>query len=456
MKQLLLLSLGLILFLSSCEKKSIEEPEPEPITELEISPDLAEKWSSMTLNTIKISPQNSPTYASRSLGYMGLTMYESVVNGSILYKSIAPELNGLGALPVKENIKDTDWELALNAGQSFMLKSLYPHAPTYIFMQIDSLYEGVISEKRAAGIPDSVILSSTAYGKSIAEAIWEWAKTDGGDMAYLRTFDFSYAYPRGPHMWFPPIAGQSSVVAPMHPTWGSNRTFVKANSELPVPQINEVSLDTSSVYYKDMKLVYDTFNTLTKEQKESALWWGDDPSASASPPGHSYYLANKLVHALKPNLFEATSVYAKVGMSVADAFINCFKCKYTYHSERPRNYIVRVIDSRFNQFWPEPPFPAFTSGHSTQAAAAATSLISVFGNDVKVEDDFHKGRPKDLIRNTEFVERSFDHIWDFAEECGYSRIYGGIHTPQDNKMGLEEGKKIGTIISNLSWRSPEL
>jgi hypothetical protein len=59
-----------------------------------------------------------------------------------------------------------------------------------------------------------------------------------------------------------------------------------------------------------------------------ALWWGNDPSASAGPPGHSYYLNAGLVEKNKTYLFEAASSFAKVGMSIADSFINVFKCKY--------------------------------------------------------------------------------------------------------------------------------
>ena len=38
------------------------------------------------------------------------------------------------------------------------------------------------------------------------------------------------------------------------------------------------------------------------------------------------------------------------------------------------------IDQRWESFWPDPPFPAFPSGHAIQAAAAATVLTDLYGD----------------------------------------------------------------------------
>ncbi|MFT6512474.1 MAG: hypothetical protein ACJAX1_001044, partial [Neolewinella sp.] len=41
--------------------------------------DVPSVWADMTLKLSKETPGNSPTYASRCLGYIGLTMYECMV-----------------------------------------------------------------------------------------------------------------------------------------------------------------------------------------------------------------------------------------------------------------------------------------------------------------------------------------------------------------------------------------
>jgi len=96
------------------------------------------------LDVIKNTSNNSPTYASRALGYIGLTMYKSVVNGSIIFKSITEDVNGLDKIKNPDSIQNIDWELALNSGQQEIIKSLYPHAMDETILEIDSLYKSII------------------------------------------------------------------------------------------------------------------------------------------------------------------------------------------------------------------------------------------------------------------------------------------------------------------------
>lgn len=432
-------------------KDTEKDPDPVPV-ELEISNIVADKWAEMTLRHLKVQQLKTPTYVSRSLGYIGLTMYESVVNGSIVYQSIAPQLNGLGALPKPEAGKTYDWETSLNASQAYMIKQMWQHAQMEDNQRIDSLEKAIFAERTLVVKDTAVVGRSKRYGLSVAKAIYEWSKTDGGHLGYLTNFDPKYIFPSGVMYWTPPINGQSSVLMPLHPHWGKNRTFTSSNSQLAVPEMIPFSTDKNSAFFKEFKEVYDIQLALTQEQKEIANWWGDDPSETYAPPGHSYSLALQILRVKKPNLFVAAQSFAKVGMSVADAFINCWKCKYTYHSVRPAPYIRRNINGAFVQFWPEPPFPAFASGHSTQASSAAEALISVYGDNVTFDDMTHVGRPKDVFRNVEYKKRSFTSISQTAIECGISRLYGGIHTAQDNVVGMAEGKKIGANINALSWK----
>ena len=62
------------------------------------------------------------------------------------------------------------------------------------------------------------------------------------------------------------------------------------------------------------------------------------------------------------------------------------------------------------------------------------------------------GRERDHVRNIEFNARSYNSIWDIAKETANSRFYGGIHTTQDNKVGLEQGEIIAKNIINLNWK----
>ena len=72
----LLLILSLLFLFQTC---SDDGPDPPPIDDTQKT--LPAHWADVTLKTIQFTFPNSPTYTSRSLGYIGLTMYESVVHG---------------------------------------------------------------------------------------------------------------------------------------------------------------------------------------------------------------------------------------------------------------------------------------------------------------------------------------------------------------------------------------
>ena len=427
---------------------SNDDPDPQPINETQKT--LPAHWADVTLRTIQFTFPNSPTYTSRSLGYIGLTMYESVVHGRATNKSMAGQLNGLGSLPEPDLSKEYNWSLSLNAGQASILKSLYPHAQPDIVKLIDSL-ESATYEASMFTTETEVAQRSIQFGRAVAQAIYDWAKTDGGHEGYLHHFDPDYIFPSGNGYWIPPSFGQSASRFPLHPYWGSNRTFISDNAALPLPEILPFSTDPSSGHYNLFNEVYLKRKSLTEEEMRIAAWWADDPTQTASPPGHSYNLATIAITSAEADIFTAAEAYAKVGTAVADAFICCWKVKYTYHSERPFPYIRAHIDPQYVQFWPEPPFPAFSSGHATQSAAAAVALTSVFGNAFPLVDNTYEKRLPDF-NNIEYRSRKYKNIQATATECAHSRFLGGIHTRQDNETGGRQGDAIGNNVANLIWK----
>ncbi len=443
----------LIFVVFTMVQSCIEPSEIDPIVSYEepnIGSEEALKWGEMTLKTMHKMPGNTPVYGSRTLGLMGLTMYESVVHGSKNRVSLAGQINDLYDLPMPKDTANINWVVVMNTAQAFVLKNSFIYAVESKLMAIDSL-EAAINKSYSIKISKVVMDNSLEYGKILARSIWNWSMTDGGHEAYYRNFDGNYAYPMRAGNWVPPAIGQLVSPFPLQPYWGKNRTFAKSNN-LPVPTFLTYSQAKDSPYYKQFENVYQKRLTLTQEEKEIAAFWADDPSETFSPPGHSYSIANIVVKQTNVNLFKAAETYAHVGMAVADAFINCWKTKYTYHSERPNIYIIKVIDPMYSQFWPEPPFPAFYSGHATQAAAAAAVLTKLFGPSFKYTDTSHEGRPADKDRKIEFKNISYTSFTQAAEEAGLSRIYGGIHIPQDNIIGLQEGAKCGNNINQFIWR----
>jgi hypothetical protein len=433
-----------VLVLNSFSCSSVKESEPIS------SQSVAVAWADMTLFITKNTPANSPTYASRALGYIGLTMYESIVPGFKSHRSMEGQLTGLMSLPKPEPGEPYDWPMSLNAAQAIILKKIYNQTSDENKHKIDSLenhFEAGLSRK----VSKEVSSRSKAYGQSVAEAIFGWSKTDGGHRGYLANFDKKFKKEQSIGCWEPPLYGQAISHFPLHPHWGENRNFLTSNHNLQLPLMIRHNPDKLSDYFKECHSVFEKNRSLTQEEKQAALWWGDDPGETFTPPGHSYYLATLVIKKAKPDLIKCAETYARVGLAVADAFINCWKWKYHFYSERPSSFITKNIDERWESFWPDPPFPAFPSGHATQAAAVAVVLRDLYSENFEFTDDAHVGRPKDELRNVEFKARSFKTFWSVAEETANSRFYGGIHTPQDNNVGLKEGAKIGTNVNLLDW-----
>ncbi len=407
-------------------------------------------WARTTTYITQYTPSNSPTFASRAFAYIGLTMYESVVHGDSTRRTLAGQLSGLDSLPLPEPDSDYDWRLALNAGQASILRNIYIQTSDANMARIDSL-ETAIYESVSSGVDDATASRSVAYGQAVATAIFEWSKSDGGHRGYLKNFDKNLVHPDFPGSWKPPLFAQSFSHHPLHPHWGNNRTFVPANREIPLPEYLPYDTVPGSAYYEQFRQVYEKERVLTREEKEAAIWWGDDPDVSFTPPGHSYYIATLALEQKRPSLFKSAEVMAKTGMAVADAFIKCWEWKYHFFTERPNTFIPKFIDPEWESFWPDPPFPSFPSGHAIQAAAAATVLEDSFGTSFDFTDRAHEGRPRDEIRDTDFKIRSFHSFWEAAQETADSRFYGGIHTPIDNRVGLEEGARIAGNVLKLNW-----
>lgn len=437
--------LSLILFfvlgIASCDSIPNEIPDHE----------VASQWADMTLYITKNTPANSPTFASRCIGYLGLAQYEAIVHGTSDHQSLAGQLTELESLPLPLSENSYNWLMVLNRSQSELLKSLYLQTSDENKLKIDSL-ENRIYKILKKSTDRKTANQSISYGTKLAMALFDWSKTDGGHRGYLKNFDQNFSREPFPGSWKPPLFAQSFSHKPLHPFWGENRTFALENISLELPMYIAYDPSEASDYYNQFLAVYQKEQNLTQAEKEAAIWWSDDPDVTFSPGGHLYYITNSLIRQNKPNILTATKTFATVGMSVADAFIKCWKWKYHFFSERPNTFIPQFIDEKWESFWPDPPFPSFPSGHAIQASAAATALLDTFDDQIKFIDSAHVGRERDHVRNVEFKARSFSSIWAIAQETADSRFYGGIHTPQDNEVGLEQGAIIAKNIINLNWK----
>ncbi len=456
-KHVLLLAIACFaLFLNSCKVKETDVtpqlPKEDTSPANKFSADVISTWAEMQLKLTKTTAGYTPPVAARAYALGGLTMYESVVSGLTNNQSLAGQLATLSTLPKTEMGKDYNWALSANAAEANMMRALYaevsrPQAVTNKRI-IDSV-EVVLRNANKGGVAQDIIDRSEKYGQSIADAIFEWSKTDGGHEGYKRNFLATYIVPVFPGSW---QMTENGLKTPMQPTWGTNRTFVPANQEMAIPNPITFSNSLTSPYFGQYFEVYTINKSLTQEQKEIAVWWADNPGDTFTPAGHSYFITNVAVKQAKIGLGKAAEAFARTGITLNDAFIGCWKCKYKFNNERPYTMVRRTIDANWKPFWPAPPFPGFPSGHATQSGAVAEVLTNFFGNNFAFTDNSHVGRMKDTNTGVEFKARSFKNFNQFATESANSRLYGGIHTRQDNETGLAEGKKIAKNVLALKFK----
>jgi membrane-associated phospholipid phosphatase len=148
------------------------------------------------------------------------------------------------------------------------------------------------------------------------------------------------------------------------------------------------------------------------------------------------------------SLADNARLFALLNLALADAGVVAWDCKFRYDFWRPISAIRNAdltnnpetsADPDWTPLLKTPPFPSYTSGHSTFSAAAAAALANFYGTDTVPFTSTSEGLPG--------VTRSFGSFAAAAEEAGMSRIYGGIHWSFDNTAGLASGRDLGNYVS---------
>jgi hypothetical protein len=384
----------------------------------------------------------TPPVQGRTYGYMGLALYEAVVGGMPDHRSVASQLNGIGALPQPTGIP-YNWALVANAALAEVMRGLWGDETSRAAGNIADLntLEAQLASQYSAGVPPGIAMLSSDFGRQVGAAVYATSRDDGGDESYLTNFPTTYVPPKGPGLWVPTATGQVA----MQPFWATKvGTFALSSANQcdpgPPPTYSE---QPGSPFYEEANQDYQLSKTLTPEQTTIARYWADGPG-TISGPGHSLAIVGEVVRQQGANLAMAAEAYARAGIADADALTAIWSAKYQYNLIRPVTYIRRVIDPTWTTLLPTPPFPEYVSAHSGQSAAALTTLEALFGDNVAFVDHAHDGDG--------FAPRSFARIFDAAVEAGMSRLYAGIHFQSGNLNGRSLGRCVAAVVNSLSWR----
>ena len=411
---------------------------------------VAVQWMDLFLDVERYAPGYRPPVAARTLGYMGLAAYETVIPASTEYKSIASNFTGL-TIPKIQTGKSYRWEVAVNETYHSLMKSFFPHVVDADKAKIEDLYKKL---NAFTGDADE-IARSKAFGQAMADAVFAYSKTDvAGDAGYLRNQPTDYVPPTGAGKWQPTAPDFSRALLPY---WGKVRTFVASESEKLAKQPLPYGTAVITPLFSQGLEIYSTTTPLSYEQQWIAEFWSDDIyKLTFEPSGRWLAIAQQVIKKENVPLQKAVYTYAKIGIGLSDAGVACWNSKYIYNVERPIAYIQRAIDPKWRPKLNNPitsltgltpPFPAYPSGHSTFGGVAAEILTDIYGANYAMTDRCHEGR-------TEFngKPRSFNNFYEMATENAYSRIPLGVHYRMDCDEGLRMGYAIGRHVNQLNWK----
>ena len=418
------------ILLNACNKPGvIENRSHQPSS---YSSEVLDKWMTLQIRLMRNPTGIANQAFSRHYAYAGIAALESLAPGLPAHHKWSQKWNGLSGLPAAGHGKTYYYPANVNAALAAINRSLFPGASIVDKQAIDSL-ELALNQEFLSTESASLIASSNAFGKAVAQAVYQWSETDGYKLA-----NAPYTPPAGPGLWKPTPPAMASAATPY---WGNNRTIIigsTINALPPAPL--PYSTHPSSGFYQMVKKVYDASTSLTDDQKAMAIFWRDVPGTTT--PGHWLSIVQQVVKQTNTALDKAALAYAVSGAAINDALISCFQSKYQYNLVRPVTYIREVMGhTGWNSFIGTPAHPEYASAHASLSIAAATSLEKIFGNIGSFTDHTY-----DYLN---LAPRTFSSIRSIGEEAAQSRLYGGIHYQQTIDASLVQGEKVtGNIFSN--------
>jgi len=382
----------------------------------------------------------TPPVASRIYVYSSLASYEAIRFSKEGTASIAEKLKGFGTMPQPEKGKKYNYTLAAT-------KAFFTVVRNVRVFSVDSLkrYEESVYNSFKDNLDDSTYERSVAFGDTVAKKILARAKTDGyaksrGKPKYLGSND--------PGKWRPTPPDYLDGV---EWCWNTMKAMaLDTCTQFMPPLPPKYSTDSNSTFMKLVNEVHVIGKNLTDEQKTIARYWDDNPfviehsghmmfgTKKITPGGHWMGIAAIAAKQAKADPVKTAETYALTALALYDAFIVCWDEKYRSSVIRPVTVINDLVDKNWLPFLQTPPFPEYTSGHSTITASAATVLTALYGDKFSFQDT------SDLRYIG--MQRHFNSFLEAAAEASISRVYGGIHYRNSVDEGAAQGKKVGGLI----------
>lgn len=443
---------------------------------------VAYKWGKMALDatasdTERFKPR--PTITSRYLGLIFISIFDA---WSRYDKNAIPVyLKDVERRPSKEqNLKNK--EIAISYAAFGAMKEYY-YSDTEMFKKF--MVDLGLDPNNMSLDPNT----PEGIGNLSAKAVIEARKHDGsnqyGDVEGSNGepyFDYTNYNPVNSadentdiNRWQPKYFsdGKGGQYAPgcLTPYWQKVKPIALKSADQfrpgPPPMVGSEQLE------KEVKEVIDLQANLTDKDKALVEFMRDGPQ-SVQQAGHWLKFAQDVSRRDNHTLDEDVKMYFLTEITATDAFIASWDSKMFYDYARPyalvhdyyQDQVIKawggpgkgVIEMKGQEWRPYspdiflcPPFPSYTSGHSTISGACGEALRLFTGDD-------YFGEEVELIPGSltetdsknfgEPVTITFPTFTEAADMAGMSRVMGGYHIQADNVAGLE----LGRDVASETWK----
>ena len=386
----------------------------------QLKADVVTEWNEELRSTIRAT-STPPPRASRAMAMVHSAVYDAVnatdrTHQAYRYTSLA---SGSSA------------DAAAAQAARDVLVSLYPTR--------QSIYDTKLSQQLSTIANGPAKSSGISLGSAVALDMIAWRSTDGSSAVS------SYAPVIAPGRWRPTPNGFAPALLPQ---WGDVTPFAMLTtaSFRPIAPPALSSVEYANALNEVKTIGSATSSIRTSDQTQIAQFWANG-AGTETPPGHWNRIALLVGQQQGNSLVDNARMFAQLNVSMADAAISSWECKYHFDLWRPVTAIhdaefddnpLTTDDDTWTSLLVTPPFPEYTSGHSTFSGAGASALANFFGTDAI---SFTVG--SDDIAD---VLRSYTGFHEAALESGLSRLYGGIHFSFGNTAGDLAGANIGNYV----------
>jgi hypothetical protein len=363
----------------------------------------------------------TPTQQSRGLALLHVAMFEAV-------NAIEPRYQ-----PYKLNLvtdRNTSREAAAAVAGHDVLVALYAARKTDL--------DAMLAHSLAAVAEGPARHRAVLLGRKAAADLLALRAADGSDA------EESWRPATQPGVYIPTTMPVGSMAGVMQPWVMSSRAQFRP---APPPSL------TSDTWTRDFNEVRELGSVVSEsrsaEQTLVGRFWFLTGARTYNP------IVRQVVRAKKLDLLDCARVYALASMAAADSFTAVFEAKYHFNFWRPVTAIrngditgnaATPRDARWLPLGETPLHPEYPCAHCVSAAAVASVLAALVGDEVGEVTVTRAAAPG--------VTRRFGRLSDYRDEVANARIWAGFHYRFSTEAAKDMGRRIGelTVATQLRPR----